>query len=232
MSQLLILKKFIPNVKLQSITDQFNHSFYQCWTNIHGLLFWIVSVIINHWKLKEEIKNCMVMDFRIGNQNGQPSSIYNQNTLQQHQNVNELSVDRSQQLKKKKVLPPLIIHTKEKKAIKRKQSFVLVKNQMLSWKQKLSPKSPTFDPQTITVKRSFLQRLGSNNNLIYSDPGSPKSEPPSPTLSILKSISIKLKRQDTTEDMVTSPVIIETSSSKSRLSLPSFKRKTSVDTLK
>ncbi|MBM6387772.1 MAG: hypothetical protein JSY10_27980 [Paenibacillus sp.] len=139
--------------------------------------------------------------------------------------------------KKLNKVPPLTIEIKpkkikEKKMIVKKQSLFPVKNHVLSWKQKFSNRSPlTYEQVSPTVKRSFLRRLSSGNNVIYSDTNKPsnsssKSEPSSPTVSILKSISFKLKRQDImTEEIV--PVVIESNSTRSRL----FKRKSSTDTL-
>lgn len=223
MSQFLLLQKFVPNVKFQSVMDRCTDSLFQCWSNIHELLFWIASVIINHWRLKEENSNTMVMD---GN------FIFGSTTIDEQQS----STTTTTNIKPKKLSKvPLTIEikptiTKEKKMIVKKQSLFLVKNHVLSWKQKFSNRSPlAYEQVSPTAKRSFLRRLSSGNNVIYSDTNTAsnsKSEPSSPTVSILKSISFKLKRQDImTEEII--PVVIESNSTRSRL----FKRKPSMDTL-
>lgn len=232
MSQFLLLQKFVPNVKFQSVMDRCTDSLFQCWSNIHELLFWIASVIINHWRLKEENSNTMVMDgnFIFGTQDS--------TTIDERQSLTTTTTTTTNIKPKKLSKVPLTIEikpttVKEKKMIVKKQSLFLVKNHVLSWKQKFSNRSPlAYEQVSPTAKRSFLRRLSSGNNVIYSDTNTAsnssnsKSEPSSPTVSILKSISFKLKRQDImTEEIM--PVAIESNSTRSRL----FKRKPSMDTL-
>lgn len=232
--------------------DQINDTVFQGWSQMHSLLFWMVSVMINHWKLKEVNHNTMVMDgsFVFGNDGQSPYATPTIISLHNHQqNTNrghdKLSTPIKQPLainlqpkpkssRKKHQLATIDTSTsyslKDRKIVVKKQSLTLMKNHMLSWKQKLSNK-PTMDdqisPTTTTSKRFFLRRLSSgNNNINNSDSSSSKSELPSPTVSILKTISFKLKRQ---QDNVTDDNSVENYNSRRRLSLSNFKRKNSSD---
>ncbi|KAG2205276.1 hypothetical protein INT47_009541 [Mucor saturninus] len=52
MSQFLLLQKYFQNIKIRPFMDGLNETVFQGWSQMHNLLFWMVSVMSNHWKLK------------------------------------------------------------------------------------------------------------------------------------------------------------------------------------
>lgn len=254
MSQLLLLQKYFQNIKVRLFIDQVNDIVFQGWSQMHSLLFWMVSVMSNYWKLKENNHSTMVMNgsFLFGNDGQSPNTTPTQTSLHNHQH----NINRGHEKPSTPITQPSAINLqpkpksprkkhqlttidtsfsyslKDRKAVVvKKQSLTMVKNQMLSWKQKLSNKTIADDlisPTTMVSKKSFLRRRLSSDNsdANHSDSSSSRSEPPSPTTSILKTISFKLKRPQ--DNMTDYPPVGNTCSMR-RLSLSNFKRKNSSD---
>lgn len=229
--------------------EQIQETVNQGWSQMHSLLFWIVSVMMNHWKLKTDKHHTMVMNgtFLFGNDGQSPTETPTEITLHNHQqNTNKIHLKSITPIKQPFAIPNLqpkpksftkkknalasvdtvmsnASFMKERKIVVKKQSFTLMKNQMLSWKQKLSNK-PIMDEAFVMLntKQSFLRRLSNSSH--SSDTSSSKSEPTSPTGSILKTVTFKLK-QEGNEDIS----IENNNHSRRRLSLNGFKRKNASD---
>lgn len=240
MSQFLLIQKYFQNIKIRVFIDQVNETLFQGWSHMHNLLFWMVSVTSNHWKLKGN--DTMVMDnnFLFGHDDGLSPNVISPplslHSINREQAVNRTlplstSIHFSEQAKPKSFLRkkhPFTMETTHK-VVTKKQSLTTMKNQVLSWKQKLGHKhsnedlnlSPMTTMTILTPKKShFLRRRASSSGEHESHP----FEPPSPTTSLFKSISFKLKRQ---QDIVSDSPFIENSIR--RLSLSTFKRKNSSD---
>ncbi|KAI7891310.1 uncharacterized protein EV154DRAFT_464369, partial [Mucor mucedo] len=62
MSQFLLLQKYFQNIKIRPFMDGLNETVFQGWSQMHNLLFWMVSVMSNHWKLKGNGHQTAVMN--------------------------------------------------------------------------------------------------------------------------------------------------------------------------
>lgn len=54
MSQIILSKRYAKSIKFQAVLDRISETVYQGCIQIYGLLFWLFSVLMNHWKLKKE----------------------------------------------------------------------------------------------------------------------------------------------------------------------------------
>ncbi|KAK4510939.1 uncharacterized protein ATC70_000048 [Mucor velutinosus] len=238
----------------QTIMDQIKDAGYQCWIQIYSPLFWIISVLINHWKLQENNKTIINDDFSynkimpfekkpVGTLKSSPSPtppqiVISPSSLQQqqrHPSNKQMPAVQKLALKKKAVSASTVVPSKPKSFLssptsntKRKQS-----SSIFSWKQK-HPYHPPHHHQHRPLlqqqpsRTSFLRRLSSSST---SSGDTTRSEPSSP--SILKSFSWKLKRQHSDSSLETghstTTASNATSSKQPRISLSHFKKKTAVE---
>ncbi|KAL9547376.1 hypothetical protein MBANPS3_006198 [Mucor bainieri] len=219
--------------------NQIKDAGYQCWIQIYSPLFWIISVLINHWKLQENNKAIINDNF----------SYNNIVPFAKKPAVGTLKIPLSPTppriipavqkalSKKKAVAASTVVPSKPKSSVsaptsntKRKQSSSIFS----SWKQKhphhqshhqLHQHCPLLQHQP--SRTSFLRRLSSSST---SSGDTTRSEPSSP--SILKSFSWKLKRQHSDSSLETGhPTALASNaiiSKQPRISLSHFKRKAAV----
>ncbi|CEP12737.1 hypothetical protein [Parasitella parasitica] len=223
-----------------SIMDQIKDAGYQCWIQIYSPLFWILSVLINHWRLQEN--NKIIIDDNFSCRNIMPpqkKTVKISNNLppppprivispsslrQQQQNPSNKQLPVRVQPVSKKKPAALLLQPKPKSSLStptststttKKQSSIFS-----SWKQKHSH-------QQRSPRTSFLRRL-SNGSTSSGD--TIKSEPSSP--SILKSFSWKPKRHYSDSSLETghpNPNTSAINSSKQpRISLSHFRKKTTI----
>ncbi|KAL7311953.1 hypothetical protein PS15m_009659 [Mucor circinelloides] len=242
----------------QTIVDQIKDAGYQCWIQIYSPLFWILSVLINHWKLQENNKAIITENFSYSNivpssrkpvsklknsPSPTPPRIVISPSSLQHQQQRHLSNKQPSTIsktasKKKAVAASTLLPSKPKSSLstptsnaKRKQPSSIFS----SWKQKHphhhSHNRPLLQHQP--SRTSFLRRLSSSST---SSGDTTRSEPSSP--SILKSFSWKLKRQHSDSSLETGHPTAASSSAASsssissskqpRISLSHFKKKAAV----
>ncbi|CAO0802060.1 unnamed protein product [Mucor circinelloides] len=237
----------------QTIVDQIKDAGYQCWIQIYSPLFWILSVLINHWRLQENNKAIITENFSYSNivpssrkpvsklknsPSPTPPRIVISPSSLQHQQQRHLSNKQPSTISKKKaVAASTLLPSKPKSSFstptsntKRKQTSSIFS----SWKQKHphhhSHNRPLLQHQP--SRTSFLRRLSSSSSSTSSG-DTTRSEPSSP--SILKSFSWKLKRQHSDSSLETghptaaaSSAASSSSSKQPRISLSHFKKKAAV----
>ncbi|KAF1799306.1 hypothetical protein V8B55DRAFT_1342066 [Mucor lusitanicus] len=233
--------------------DQIKDAGYQCWIQIYGPLFWIISVLINHWKLQENNKAIINDNFsyntivpfakkpvgtlKISPSPTPPRIVISPSSLQQpqkHLSNKQMPAAHKSTSKKKAVAASTAVPSKPKSSLsapttstttKRKQSSSSI---FTSWKQKHPHHHHQHRPllQHQSSRTSFLRRLSSSSSTSSGD--TTRSEPSSP--SILKSFSWKLKRQHSDSSLETGhPTAVASnamnSSKQPRISLSHFKKK-------
>ncbi|CAO3651312.1 unnamed protein product [Mucor fragilis] len=229
--------------------DQIKDAGYQCWIQIYSPLFWIISVLINHWKLQENNKAIINDNFSYNNIVPfakkpvdtlksspspippriviTPSSLQQQQQQQRHLSNKQMPAAQKPASKKKTVAASTVVPSKPKSSLsaptsntKRKQPSSIFS----SWKQK-HPHHHHQRPllQHQPSRTSFLRRLSSSST---SSGNTTRSEPSSP--SILKSFSWKLKRQHSDSSLETGHPATAISSKQPRISLSHFKKKAAV----
>ncbi|GAN06641.1 hypothetical protein MAM1_0131c06128 [Mucor ambiguus] len=241
---------------LQTIMDQIKDAGYQCWIQIYSPLFWIISVLINHWKLQENNKAIINDNFSYNNivpfakkpmntPKGSPSPsppriVISPSSLQQqqqrHLSSKQMPAVHKSNRKKKTAAASTVVPSKPKSSVSaptsntnRKQSSSIFS----SWKHK-HPYHQSHHHQNHPLlqhqpsRTSFLRRLSSSST---SSGDTTRSEPSSPSL--LKSFSWKLKRQHSDSSLETGhPTTTRSnntfSSKQPRISLSHFKKKAAV----
>ncbi|KAI7908323.1 uncharacterized protein BX663DRAFT_28411 [Cokeromyces recurvatus] len=172
-------KRYFKNLKIQTIQNQIKNTGHQYWAQIYSSLFWIISALINHWKLQQHIKN--------DNDNDSRKVMTIQNVSLHKENKKSLATGYGQQ--QHLSLP-----------LKKKERSSLFKTYILSLKSK--KKQHSNNNKLGRKPLCVLHRL-SNNESVYAN--IENSPPPPPLLlatthhinksTLLKSFSFKLKRQ-------------------------------------
>jgi hypothetical protein len=223
----------------QSIMDQIKDAGYRFWIQIYSPLFWIISVLINHWKLQKN--NKIIIDDNFLYNNITPSSkksvrisnklplpppriVISSSSLQQQQHLSSKHILTTAKSASKKRAIDSLLSPKLKPSTptptattKRKQSSSLFSS--------LKQKYPHHRPQQHQPRTFFLRRLSSSGSSTSSC-DTTKSEPSSP--SILKPFSWKLKRQNSDSSLETghpANVITTNISKQPRISLSHFRKK-------
>ena len=212
MSHIIAMDTHIQHAKDLSIMAHINDTVYQGWIHIYGLLFWIASAVMNHWELKS--KKPSPIPITEPSQPKKPKMKSRKSSLSKEKipTVSKSSPSTLQRVPLIKITENQCIQRENKT----KQSLLLMKSHMKTWKQKLSsspPSSPIEENIPASPKRSLLRRLSSANNTIQTEESISPSK--------LKSFSFKLKRQDSSD------MCMEKNSNGRRLSLSSFRRKSS-----
>ncbi|KAI9487725.1 MAG: hypothetical protein EXX96DRAFT_554401 [Benjaminiella poitrasii] len=239
--------KYLRNLKIQTIQDQIKNVGHEYWIQIYSSLFWIISVLVNHWRLQQNGKK------RKRNETNQTiteharESIPEKNTMVKKKTIKQSSVHKSathsQQRRPRQhsfssaqrqpiCLNRLLKEDKTRSSNNNKPSLFPLKTYVFAWKPRKRRCSTSSSSNSNNSKKpsSLLRRL-SNSSATNSDSSSNSrkssmiAESPT-TKSILKSFSFKLKRQQSDTALLT----VDTNGQlKTRISLSTFRRKTLPD---
>lgn len=154
--------------------DKISETAYQGCIQIYGLLFWLFSVLINHWKLKKEEPINIDYNFLLDSDERSMNGSLSDKSVQYKSERRSSSAESSVEVlpPKPKYPPPTVTLKKhsEKNGAKSKKSplrqsdkkctkqSLSLKSHMLSWKQKLSNSQPSSPVDPVPIK-SFSSSL-------------------------------------------------------------------------